>query len=223
LWGRCENITEEEPKGLIGKRAPWMKTVINEAQLYGGKNQGIIQSRVSIYHKVGASYSNVEDAWCSSFAYWCLESSDPKFETPHSPGSESFINHKTVEKCEAFYGAIATFSDCDSQGNITTGKGHVTFVYGKLRGDKIYAVLGGNQNKMIKVSQYDCSENAFFSYKKKNGTKIYKKFRGFFKPIGYAIKEIDKLTNPDNYNNIDDANKKIGLSSIKTTIGEKDN
>ncbi|MGN7989282.1 PAAR-like protein [Pedobacter sp. 22226] len=221
--GKCANIEEEDLKKVTNKRTPWMKTVINEAQLYGGKSQSKIQSRVTAYHKVGANYSGIEDAWCSSFACWCLENSDPRFETPHSPGSASFINHKTVEKCEAFYGAIATFSDCDPQGNITTGKGHVTFIYGKLSGDKIYAVLGGNQNNMIKVSKYDCSGNVFFSYQKKNGTKIYKKFRGFFKPKGYIIKEIDKLVDSDNYNNIDDANKKIGLSSIKTIAGERDN
>ena len=45
---------------------------------------------------------------------------------------------------------------------------------------------------------------------------------GFFKPKGYEIKEIDKLTTSDNYSNPDEANKKIGLGSVKTTTGEKD-
>ncbi|WP_344851109.1 hypothetical protein [Pedobacter jeongneungensis] len=89
--------------------------------------------------------------------------------------------------------------------------------------ENIYYLVEIKTNNMIKVSKYDCSGNVFFSYQKKNGTKIYKKFRGFFKPKGYIIKEIDKLVDSGYYNNIDDANKKIGLSSIKTIAGERDN
>ena len=219
--GKCEDIEKEKLENTDSERVPWMIIVLEEANIYGGKKQSLIQDRVTTYHKDGASYSGIKDAWCSSFACWCLENSNPKYSSPHSPGSRSFINHKTVEKCDAFYGAIATFSDCNKDG-VVESSGHVTFVYGKISSDK-YAVLGGNQNNMIKVSSYDCSGEVFHShYSSKKKRDVYKKFMGFFKPKGYEIKEIDKLTTSDNYSNPDEANKKIGLGSVKTTTGEKD-
>jgi hypothetical protein len=213
---------QKEKKKEKGKRAPWMITVINEAKVYGGKKQSLIQDRVSIYHREGASYNGIKDAWCSSFACWCLENSIPSFKTPHSAASASFINHKTVEKSEVFFGAIATFSDCDKNGNVES-TGHVTFIFGKLPGKEIYAVLGGNQNNMIKVSIYDCSGNVFYShYSNKRKKHVYKKFRGFFKPKGYVVSSEEKLKESDYYETADIVNKKIGLGSIKTTTGEKD-
>lgn len=218
--GVCENIEEENDN--TSDRAPWMEVVVNEAKIYGGKKQNLIQDRITMYHKEGASYLGKKDAWCSSFACWCLENSNPNYPSPHSPGSRSFINNKNVEKCEVFYGAIATFSDCNKNG-IVESSGHVTFVYGKINGTDNYAVLGGNQNNMIKVSSYDCSGNVFHShYSAKKKRDVYKKFMGFFKPKGYEIKTTEKLTASDMYSNPDEANKAIGLSSIKTVKGEKD-
>ena len=76
---------------------------------------------------------------------------------------------------------------------------------------------------MIKVSSYDCSGNVFHShYSAKKKRDVYKKFMGFFKPKGYEIKANEKLTVSDVYSNPDEANKAIGLSSIKTVKGEKD-
>jgi len=218
--GVCENV--EEGNDNTNDRAPWMEVVVNEAKNYGGKKQNLIQDRVTMYHKEGASYLGKKEAWCSSFACWCLENSNPNYPSPHSPGSRSFINNKTVEKCEVFYGAIAVFSDCNKNG-IVESSGHVTFVYGKINGTNNYAVLGGNQNNMIKVSSYDCSGNVFHShYSAKKKRDVYKKFMGFFKPKGYEIKANEKLTVSDVYSNPDEANKAIGLSSIKTVKGEKD-
>lgn len=217
--GVCENVEES---GNTTNRAAWMEIVVNEAKTYGGKKQNLIQDRVTIYHKDGASYQSEKDAWCSSFACWCLENSDPKYSSPHSAGSRSFINHKTVEKCEVFYGAIATFSDCNKDGVIESS-GHVTFVYGRINDTDNYAVLGGNQNNMIKVSSYNCSGNVFHShYSTKKKRDVYKKFMGFFKPKGYKIEEVDKLVASDIYSSPDEANNSIGLSSIKTVKGEKD-
>ncbi|MBS7255111.1 PAAR-like protein [Flavobacterium branchiicola] len=215
--GSCRNATNLELSG----RAPWMEVAVTEAKKYGGKKQDIIQSRVTLYHKEGANYNVGTDAWCSSFACWCLENSSPKYNSPHSAGSRSFIDHKTVIRSEVFFGAIATFSDCSKDG-VVESSGHVTFVYGKLADEK-YAVLGGNQGGMIKVSPYDCSGNVFYShYSSKRKREIYKKFIGFFKPIDFEIKNIDKLTESDNYLSVDDANKKIGLGEVKTVSGEKD-
>ena len=216
--GSCKNAPNLDLKG----RAPWMEIAVNEGKQYGGKKQSVIQDRVTQYHKEGASYDVGTDAWCSSFACWCLENSTPKFVSPHSAGSRSFINHKTVESCEPFFGAIATFSDCNKEG-VVESSGHVTFVFGKLIDSSKYAVLGGNQGGMIKISSYDCSGNVFHShYSSKRKRDIYKKFMGFFKPKGYLIKDIDKLIESDNYKAPDDANKKIGLGTVTTVSGEKD-
>ncbi|MCC9070244.1 DUF4280 domain-containing protein [Flavobacterium sp. F-65] len=205
---------------LLG-RAPWMEVAVTEAKQYGGKKQAAIQSRVTLYHKEGANYNVGTDAWCSSFACWCLENSSPKYDSPHSAGSRSFINHKTVMPSEAFFGVIATFSDCSKDG-IVESTGHVTFVYGKLSNGR-YAVLGGNQGGMIKISSYDCSGNVFYShYSSKRKRDVYKKFMGFFKPKNFEIKEIDKLIESDNYLTPDEANEKIGLGNVKTVSGEKD-
>lgn len=218
-----KNVCQGKPAEVIKGRAPWMNTVIAEAKGYGGRKQKLIQDRVSIYHKEGASYDGVTEAWCSSFACWCLENSKPPFASTHNAASRSFVGHKNFEKCEEFFGAIATFADCSKEGAVpATGSGHVTFVYGKLPGKK-YAVLGGNQNSMIKVSSYDCSGEVFYShYSSTKKKKVYKKFMGFFKPKGYVVKEDDKLKETDNYKVVDDANKKIGLSSVKTVSGERD-
>lgn len=169
-----------------------MNVAIGEAKKYGGKRQSDIQTRVTLYHKEGASYGVGIDAWCSSFACWCLENSNPKFNSPHSAGSRSFINHSTVKSCEAFFGAIATFSDCNKDGVLETS-GHVTFVFGKVSNNK-YAVLGGNQGEMIKVSPYDCSGNVFYShYSDKRKRDVYKKFMGFFKPLNFEIKRYRQI------------------------------
>ncbi|WP_164875655.1 hypothetical protein [Apibacter sp. HY039] len=45
-----------------------------------------------------------------------IRNSTPKFDSPHSAGSRSFLTHNFVERCEVFYGAMAVFSDCDSTG-----------------------------------------------------------------------------------------------------------
>ena len=129
-----------------------------------------------------------------------------------------------MEKCNAFYGAIAVFTDCDVNGKTLVSEegythGHTAFVYGKLQnGD--YCILGGNQGDQLKVSNYDCRGKAFYSYKKTDETKIYKRFRNFYKPRGYAIKKADGLT--DNYAKLSDANIKVINKAIKENKnGEK--
>jgi hypothetical protein len=133
-----------------------------------------------------------------------------------------FINHSTLEPCEAFYGAIAIFSDCSQDGKTIENSGHVTFLFGKLSSGT-HLVLGGNQGSMIKVSKYDCNGNIFYShYSNKRKRKIYKIFRGFFKPKEYVITGKDNLNDSDIYATPDEANKKIGLGSVKTISGEAD-
>ncbi|KRD57929.1 hypothetical protein ASE40_16410 [Flavobacterium sp. Root935] len=215
--GVCENTTKEEnPKENTGERAPWMKIALDEAKSYGGKNESTIDTRIQTYHKDGGSSpgSGNETAWCSSFVCWCIEESGN--QSPKSAGSRMFLDSKKVEKCDPFYGAIAIFSDCDSTGTKLQSSGHATFIFGELSEKNIYACLGGNQGDMLKISKYDCSGNVFISYTTKKGVKHYKIFRGFYKPRGYEIKEVDNLTKSDKYTSADEASKKVLKLNIKS-------
>lgn len=190
----------------LSGRAPWMDIAIAEAKVYGGKKESTIDSRIRVYHKDGGGTDSGSDvAWCASFVCWCIEQKG--YPSPHSAGSRMFLTSSNAEKCEAFYGVVAVFSDCDSTGTKIDTKGHCTFVFGKLPGNEMYACLGGNQADMLKMSRYDCSGNVFVSWTEKNGTKHYKIFRGFYKPKGYIIKENDKLTPSDSYSSPDAASK----------------
>jgi uncharacterized protein (TIGR02594 family) len=200
-------------------RAPWMDIAVQEIIEHGGKHESLIDKRIRKYHKDGAGVSyNSKTAWCSSFICWCLENSNPKYESPHSAASRKFLTHSSMEPCEVFYGAVAVFSDCNSTGTSIYGTGHVAFVFGKLLDKDTYAILGGNQGSMITLSpNYKFHGKAFSTNRKKTSFKI---FRGFYKPKGYVIKEEDKLTKNDEYATENDANKKLKQKTQDTSKGE---
>ncbi|UMQ43630.1 hypothetical protein MKS83_07980 [Chryseobacterium sp. Y16C] len=207
-WGKATDLN------LVG-RSPWMEIAVAEAKVYGGKHESTIDSRIKTYHKEGGGTdAGSGTAWCASFVCWCIEQKG--LPSPHSAGSRMFMESSKAEKCEAFFGAVAVFSDCDSTGTKIETSGHATFVFGKLPGTEIYACLGGNQSDKLKMSSYNCSGNVFVSWKEKNGTEHYKIFRGFYKPKGYVIKDIDKLNNNDNYSSADEASKKALNLDIKS-------
>jgi uncharacterized protein (TIGR02594 family) len=185
----------------LAGRSPWMNVAIQEAKDYGGKEESLINDRIKIYHKDGGGINaGSGTAWCASFTNWCIAESGLTIKK--SASSQSYLNSDKVEKCDVFFGAIAVFTDCDSNGNyLSAGTGHNTFVFGKLPNGK-YCVLGGNQGDKLKVSDYDCTGAVFHSY-----SNIYKKFRGFYKPTGYLIKDIDKLNATDDYATVGDANQ----------------
>lgn len=110
---------------------------------------------------------------------------------------------------------MAIFSDCNKTGDDIYDSGHASFVYGKLSNGK-YALLGGNQNDMLKVTGYDCSGKVFLSYTKKK-VNHYKIFRGFYKPKDYTVKPKDQLNDNDNYSSDENANLSINLT-VKTSI-----
>ncbi|OWP82708.1 hypothetical protein BWK59_14420, partial [Flavobacterium davisii] len=214
--GKC--IDEQEIGCIENKRTPWMETVIQEVKNYGGKKEKTIDSRIKTYHKDGGGYEGDHDvAWCSSFVCWCLEQKN--YKSPHSAGSRMFLTSRSMVKCGVFYGAIAIFSDCDSTGKNIQTSGHATFIYGKIS-DNVYACLGGNQGDMLKVSKYDCSGNVFLSWQDKKGNKHYKIFRGFYKPTDYIIKDIDKLTDNDNFSSADSANEQLNINIKSNKNGE---
>ena len=195
-----------------------METAIQEIINYGGKHEKAIDKRIREYHKAGGtSGSDSGVPWCASFVSWCLENSTPKFKSPHSASSSMFFNHSTLEPCEAFFGAIAVFSDCDSNG-IIQNSGHVTLIYGKLLDKNTYIGLGGNQGDMITLSPNYKFDGKVFSTHRKKGK--YKILRGLFKPKGYVIKEEDKLNKNDEYATINEANKKLNQKTQDTSKGE---
>ncbi|MDR6464370.1 hypothetical protein [Chryseobacterium sediminis] len=207
-WGKATDLN-------LAGRSPWMEIAVAEAKVYGGKDEGTIDSRIKTYHKDGGGTdAGSGTAWCASFVCWCIEQKD--LPSPHSAGSRMFLSSAKAEKCDVFFGAVAIFSDCDSTGTNIETSGHATFVFGKLPGTEIYACLGGNQSDKLKMSSYNCSGNVFVSWKEKNGTEHYKIFRGFYKPKGYVVKDIDKLGNSDNYSSADEASKKALNLDIKS-------
>ncbi|KPH11859.1 DUF4280 domain-containing protein [Chryseobacterium sp. ERMR1:04] len=207
-WGKAVDIN-------LAGRSPWMENAIAEAKTYGGKDESTIDSRIKTYHKDGGGTdAGSGTAWCASFVCWCIEQKN--LPSPHSAGSRMFLDSPKAEKCEVFFGAVAIFSDCNSTGSKIETSGHATFVFGKLPGTDVYACLGGNQSDKLKMSSYNCSGSVFVSWTEKNGTVHYKIFRGFYKPKGYVIKDIDKLNNNDNYSSADEASKKALNLDIKS-------
>ncbi|NDV16530.1 CHAP domain-containing protein, partial [Muricauda sp. TY007] len=236
-----EELVMEEDKvkdSKKEKRAPWMEIARKETKKAKGLPESLepLYGMVQKYHdnshiKDNPNTTRVENdptsvAWCSSFVSWCLD--ETEYKGVKSAASRHYISNSSENKHklksnvvkveEPFYGAIAVFSDCDSAGNTKTS-GHVGFVFGKLKDGKI-ALLGGNQGNKLKISPYDCSGKAFYSYQKGNGTKVYKIFRGYFKPKDYTIKEADKLNNNDVYKNVSVANFKVTSIEIDTSEGE---
>lgn len=183
---------KEKPDPQSNKRAPWMEVAVNEAKIYGGSKEYEISDRVSMYHLKGGGISlKCDTPWCASFATWCYTSStELKYKTF---SSQFYLHYDKFERCEPFYGALAVFTDS----NPTFG--HVGFVYGKV--GKMYGILGGNQSDSIKVSKYRCGNIDSLELDGK------KKFRGFYKPKFYKIKESDKLNVNDEYVDFEDINR----------------
>ena len=198
---------------------PWMKLAIAEAVKYNGIQESKEPLSVRIaetYH----TYVNLREdlrthrvAWCASFISWCLGKTG--FENPRSAGSRFFINHLSFKPVKAYFGVIATFSDCNSDASQIHSSGHVALLFGKLS-EENYAVLGGNQGNRLKLSSYDCSGRPAYSYTKRNGEKVYKVFRGFFVPKQYN----DSLNELKVYASLEEANQALGLNIKGESYGE---
>ena len=71
------------------------------------------------------------------------------------------------------------------------------------------------------MSRYDCSGNVFVSWRQANGTVHYKIFRGFYKPKGYVIRDVDKFTENDSYTTVDVASQRaLNLTITSNEDGE---
>jgi uncharacterized protein (TIGR02594 family) len=206
-------------KLITGGRAPWMEIVLEQALKYKGLDENTGKLAIAIqkeYHTyTGHPEATGGTSWCASFASWCLGQLELK--NPKSWSSQRFLNHSSLKKSELQYGAIVVFTDCKKDGEIIYDKyknsfGHVAFAVGQLDNGK-YACLGGNQGHMIKVSDYDCSGNVFAKNRAK--TK-WRKMTGVYVPKSYSENSNDLFTDKDQYKTIDEANKKIIKTEIKT-------
>lgn len=243
-WGHFENMLDVfrvsectkdgEAEETTGDRAPWMEHVVSESKLGKGlkESQEPMYTMVQKYHvyvgitddptttKIENNPNNV--AWCASFVSWCL--GEAGYKNPKTAGSRLYLKDKGSDKTmklidEPIYGAVAVFSDCSKSGTVKSS-GHVGFVYGKKSGDTML-ILGGNQGNKLKVSQYDCSKNVFVSYTDSKGVKHYKKFRGYYIPKDYEVKDADKLKASDTYASASAANTAVmSVTIADTTSGE---
>ncbi len=212
---------------LVGLRSPWMEIVTQEAAAANGVKEhrsplkGMIEDKYHDYARMPDATSAA--AWCASFACWALN--EKGYANPRSSGSRFFIDTEErhfQQVDEARYGAIAVWSDCNSSGR-TRNSGHVSFVFGKFSDSEtsnIFLVLGGNQGDRLKVSRYDCTGESFFSYTKSDGTRVYKKFRGFFMPLSYTPSSIDVMGESDTYASLEDANEIVTSQTISSSDGE---
>ncbi|MFV0303946.1 MAG: hypothetical protein ACK5IC_00505, partial [Moheibacter sp.] len=223
-----KNVCDGQVPLQFEGRAPWMELAITEATKAKGvkESEAPLFSMATSYHNyVGrtgnqANPTKGDNAWCASFASWVLGKSD--YENPKTAGSRFFIDHSTLKKIETpIYGAIAVYSNCSSDGSNVKTSGHVNFVFGKLpkdygglSGDGIYACLGGNQSNKLNAGVYDITGKVF-----KNGS-VYKICRGLYVPKNYDIKQIDYLTEQDQYENTAEANKKLMNVELNTTSND---
>lgn len=212
---------------LTSSRAPWMEVVITEARAAGGVKETQSPLRQMIedkYHDYAERRTaTAERAWCASFVSWVL--GQLGLDNPKSVSSYEFIDTRgefftKIDK--PVYGAIATWADY-TEAHKRKYTGHVTFVFGKFSNSEStnrYLFLGGNQGDMIKVTDYDCTGNIFYCYKKSDGTKVYRKFMGYFMPNNYNVTAADELGSDDTYDSKESANLRATSVALATTHGE---
>ncbi|WP_158648455.1 TIGR02594 family protein, partial [Candidatus Symbiothrix dinenymphae] len=201
---------------------PWVHYAITEAKTMDGilECEAPLYSKGIEYHRNGGhnSFCPCGDkksghycdpsAWCASFANWCLRQSGTAYTK--SAGSQTFLNHaEFVKISEPVFGAIAVFTNLDSNGNFKTS-GHVAFVVGRNGKDNILC-LGGNQSDKIKVSQFSTKDI-------KLSGKSY--FRGYYLPRSYVDKLKNYKTSVTDYTDAETANKQIINLNINTTTNE---
>jgi uncharacterized protein (TIGR02594 family) len=193
--GKCENIVEEKPKSIDGERAPWMKTVLEEAKAYGGYSEGgknVLNERIkneyfSIKNEAANSKSDPNEvSWCAAFASWCLQKKgygNPstcralEFNPDYIHDGPGKVDKKPSHMrkiSEPVYGCIIVWK------NTKGGGGHVAFYYGKTTSGNIIPI-GGNQGSSLQFSNRNPNGDG--------GQKIV----GYFLPEDYKDNPNDKF------------------------------
>ncbi len=191
------------PEGVdLLVRSPWMKIALEEAVKSLGTHEGkepMLSMGYRYLKAAGNPYSPDNDdfgQWCAAFTTWVVK--EANYKIPNNTRSQHIVeNEGKLYKRISYpiFGAITVYTR-----RTNTKSGHVGMLFGlDKNGD--YILLGGNQGDTIKFSTFG---------KKKSGSLD---FNGFFVPIEYSIKSIDKLTKKDYYESDDEVNKLFKIIS----------
>lgn len=176
---------------LMEEEAPWMSIAIREAMQWKGRKAPKISD--NYHNEIGQNGTLSTVPWCASFANYCLKESG--FSYVKSRSSQFPVNSRLFIKIDKpIYGALMvlrTYSK--SSGKWLGGRGHVGFVYGKTKNGKL-AVLGGNQNSSIKLSEYrECGVSLEY-YSESLSQIVQIKHYAFYIPVAYSAKRDDELS-----------------------------
>jgi len=236
--GTGETLALIEPEDGV---APWMKYAVAEAKRWKGLEEDIIGKTINYHKEIKNSLQSLvgtDNAWCASFANWCLLQAGYPIQNPKEKffvdriaataraegfrnlrGAKTkpqqkyedvpFIDNPLYEKIDnPIYGAIGVVVKPSGQGS------HVGFVYGKCGKNEI-CLLGGNQGHTIKFTSYAEKELEY-----KVGNKIRKSNHlEFYLPTAYMSnykKNIMEFPDCD----VGKLNFEIGISIKKKTTPE---
>jgi uncharacterized protein (TIGR02594 family) len=202
--------TSKKNKNIVSfHRTPWMDIAIKEAIKGKGSAENVLPMLDLSYKYIRfakgsrgittAPNDNKEGSWCAAYICWTLHKSGYKIHSKGRMASQSFryFNHKLYRKIDKpIFGAITLYTSMKNPAH-----GHVGYLFGRTKNGR-YILLGGNQSNRLKFADYP---SRFGSYK----------LRGFYVPIGYKVKEADKLTVKDIYDSANRLNKKYGIMSGK--------
>lgn len=164
-----------EPRTVITPEAglvPWMNHALRAAGDFKGAHETVIEKTINYHKAIGSPLPNMhenDNAWCASFANWCLEQAKYPISSPKSLGLEDrrrladgfrqvhkgkkqVPNPLFIQIPEPVYGAIAVVVFPKGKRDERPGS-HVGFVYGRSGKNKI-CILGGNQSDTICFTDY---------------------------------------------------------------------
>jgi len=205
--------SKDKLKGLMFHRTPWMDLAIKEAIKGKGSAENVLPMLDLSYKYIRfakgdrgittAPNDNKEGSWCAAYICWTLNKSGYKIHPKGRMASQSFryFNKKLYRKIEKpIFGAITLYTSMKNPAH-----GHVGYLFGKTKNGR-YILLGGNQSNRLKFADYPAQ---FGSYK----------LRGFYVPIDYKIKAVDRLTQKDIYASAETLNRKYSINSGKRSRG----
>ena len=203
----------KKKKGVMFHRTPWMDLAIKEAMKGKGSAENVLPMLDLSYKYIRfakgkggvttAPNDSKEGAWCAAYICWTLNKSGYKIHPKGRMASQSFryFNNKLYRKIKKpIFGAITLYTSMKNPAH-----GHVGYLFGKTKNGR-YILLGGNQSNRLKFADYPAQ---FGSYK----------LKGFYVPIEYKIKAVDRLTPKDIYKSVKSLNVKYGITAGKRTNG----
>lgn len=184
------------PLAIVGsfqKRAPWMITALEEAQLRAGQKENEIDESINYHHETGQkwfkSLSGDANAWCASFVNYCLMMAGYPMLKNKARAKSFSVDASFVKVDKPIYGAIAVFG--------RTGGGHVAFVYGREKGSDKIIVVGGNQGDMITFVARSATQGLI----------------GYYVPLSYKSYAGQEINNELAEYRADNLNKELGIKA----------